>query len=508
MVTRKSPTSPIPGAAQRVRKLTTLTFFLLWGCTSVLWSQEPTLYEPAEMQADLQRFSKALSIAYPGIDGAKAAELEGRVRQLMAEATVPLPAVEFHLLVMRLIAGLHDGHARAFLEGPTRTYVSSQGLLPFHVRIRDDRIFVLRDLSNTDLAVGSEILTINGMTANVILRRLEDHVGIDGASRSGLYHRLGSHYGSFYRIYPLVFGFRPGYDVAIADPASGSIREVTVTPISHGDFQRIDQERYGAALHLQSLEEELALPPLKLEIDTAAGYALLRIRRFFKNGYEEPADTYPLMYADAFRAIDEAGMTGLIIDLRGNGGGIGANAAHLVTYLSDSTFTPTLEMTFRGNDAYYLAVTDEALELDDYFGLAPSADRYVITRSDVITELQSFTPAEEHRFRGRLIVLVDGGSVSAAGMAAGLLQEYTEATLVGQETGGYAGMSNGLRQLTVRGEHTDSAINFPLTHSEFAVNRHRRSRGVVPDVPVHYSLEDIISGRDAALEKAVELLRR
>lgn len=63
-----------------------------------------------------------------------------------------------------------------------------------------------------------------------------------------------------------------------------------------------------------------------------------------------------------------------------------------------------------------------------------------------------------------------GGTVSAAGMAAGLLQQYTDAIFVGQEAGGYAGMSNGLRQLAVRGLYTDSGINLPLSHSEFAVS--------------------------------------
>lgn len=481
---------------------------MLWGAASILSAQELAIYQPAEMRADLQRFNDALTMAHPGIDSVMARDFDEVFRSVMAEAAAPLSAVEFHLLVMRLTAALHDGHSRAFLDGPTRTYVNRQGLLPLHVEIRDDRIFVLRDLSSAGLAAGAEILTINGTASHALLRRLEAYLGIDGGSRSGLYYRLGSQYLSFYRVFPLVFGFRSGYDIAIADPESGEIREVAVTPIAGGDFQRIDQERYGAALHLQSLEEELAIPPLALDLNSAAGYAVLRIRRFFKEGFEEPANTYPALYAGVFRAIEKSGITGLIIDLRGNGGGIGANAAHLVTYLSDSTFTPTLEMNFRGKDAYYASITEEDLGLDDYFGLTESADRYVVTRSDIITELQSFTPVTEGRYRGKLIVLIDGGTVSAAGMAAGLLQQYTDAVIVGQETGGYAGMSNGVRQLTVRGEHTDSGINFPLAHSEFAVNRHRRSRGVVPDHPVQDTLEDIISGRDAVLAEAVDLLGR
>jgi hypothetical protein len=475
---------------------------------AVLSAQESPVYQPREMRADLQRFGEALTMAHPGIDSVTAERLDETFADLLAEASTPLSSVEFHLLVMRLTAALHDGHTRAFLGDPTRSYVNSRGLLPFHVTIRDQRIFILRDLSGADLGDGSEILTIDGTPANSILRRVEEYLGVDGASASGLAYRLGGNYTSFYRVFPLVFGLRRTYDLAIDDARSGAIREITVGTIGPGDFQRTDQERYGEVLHLQSLEDELARPPVTLDVDSASRYAVLRIRRFFKDGFDEPSSTYPDLFREAFRQFDEAGVLGLIVDLRGNGGGIGANAAHLVTFLSDSTFTPTLEMSFRGNDGYYASITSDDLALDEYFGLAPAGDRYVITRTDSITELESFSPAAEYRFRGRLVVLIDGGTVSAAGMAAGLLQQYTDAIFVGQETGGYAGMSNGLRQLAIRGEHTDTGINFPLAHSEFAVNPHRRRRGVVPDHPVSSSVEELVAGRDAALELAVGLVIR
>jgi len=64
-------------------------------------------------------------------------------------------------------------------------------------------------------------------------------------------------------------------------------------------------------------------------------------------------------------------------------------------------------------------------------------------------------------------------------------------------------MSNGIRQLTVAGEHTLISINFPLAHSEFAVNEHRRARGALPDYPVTSTIQDLLEGRDAPLARAV-----
>jgi C-terminal processing protease CtpA/Prc len=104
--------------------------------------------------------------------------------------------------------------------------------------------------------------------------------------------------------------------------------------------------------------------------------------------------------------------------------------------------------------------------------------------------------------------LIDGGTVSAAGMAAGLLREHTSGLFVGEETGGFAGASNGIRQLSIVGAHTQTGINLPMAHSEFGVDEHLRGRGVVPDYTVSNSIHDLLVRRDAVVEFAAGLLAR
>lgn len=117
----------------------------------------------------------------------------------------------------------------------------------------------------------------------------------------------------------------------------------------------------------------MAVPAMELRICKDSGYAVLKIRRFFKDDFDEPAEAYPQLLRDAFRDVAAAGVRSLIVDLRGNGGGLGINAGHLVQYLSDSTFSPTRSITFRGKDEYYRAFTADSLGLDEYFGLRPPA---------------------------------------------------------------------------------------------------------------------------------------
>jgi C-terminal processing protease CtpA/Prc len=130
------------------------------------------------------------------------------------------------------------------------------------------------------------------------------------------------------------------------------------------------------------------------------------------------------------------------------------------------------------------------------------------TRHDALRDLKKFDPIEEHQFKGKLIVLINGGAVSAAGTAAGLFKEYTNAILVGSETSGYAGISNGVQKISILGGHTEAAITIPLLHSILAISPVIQKRGAIPDYEVSNSVEDMLENRDAALEFVFKNLLR
>src|SRR5215218_5698335 len=106
-----------------------------------------TTYAPAVMASDLERFHSALRDAHGGLaDSASRAALDRTYASLVEEVRQPRQPVEFYRMVLRLTASVHDGHTRAFANGALREEMGRQGLLPFHVTIQHDRIFVLRNL--------------------------------------------------------------------------------------------------------------------------------------------------------------------------------------------------------------------------------------------------------------------------------------------------------------------------------------------------------------------------
>lgn len=101
----------------------------------------------------------------------------------------------------------------------------------------------------------------------------------------------------------------------------------------------------------------------------------------------------------------------------------------------------------------------------------------------------------------QLIVLVDGGSASAAEILAGALQEHGVATLVGEQTFG----KGSVQELLSITDTTSLKVTVAkwLTPNGTSISL----KGLTPDVKVPFTLKDLESKKDPQMDKAVELLK-
>jgi carboxyl-terminal processing protease len=104
-------------------------------------------------------------------------------------------------------------------------------------------------------------------------------------------------------------------------------------------------------------------------------------------------------------------------------------------------------------------------------------------------------------YRGRVVVLVDGGTGSAAEIFAAVLQDHGRATIVGRRTAG-AVLASRFHALPGGGE-------LQLSREDYVAPKGRRieGMGVEPDVTVPRLLADVRAGREADLEAALRVLR-
>ncbi|MEJ7812062.1 MAG: S41 family peptidase [Gemmatimonadaceae bacterium] len=186
----------------------------------------------------------------------------------------------------------------------------------------------------------------------------------------------------------------------------------------------------------------------------APGVAYIRVRQFF---------------ADAVSGVRAAleqyhDVPALVLDLRGNPGGIGAMSRDIASLLSATAGT-----------------------------LGTSRGRYA-------SEEYRFSGSGSRAYAGRLVILVDPGSASTSEVLAAGLQESGRATVIGDTTSAAALPS---QQLPLP---TGGTLQYPVADFRTPRGRRLEGLGVVPDHVVLPSRATLLAGRDAALDRALTLL--
>jgi len=236
---------------------------------------------------------------------------------------------------------------------------------------------------------------------------------------------------------------------------------------------------------LETRSEFVLLSNQSNQLVEVAGTPVLRVsdfqrsdRRFFKAVFEK---------------IDQLNASKLVIDLRQNTGGDRRSAVELTRYLVDSEFAyailqPRLN-TYRylnGRGKFYFLLSRLKYNVGGF---------YRSRKSDLGREFRyTYRPAGKHRFSGRLLVVTDGLTASAATMVTSWLKQHADAIFVGSQAGGGYNGNNGGTFPLVTLPHSQVQIRFP--GYRVVLDRESTYRaGVVPDVSVSATaeMEDILS---------------
>jgi carboxyl-terminal processing protease len=197
-------------------------------------------------------------------------------------------------------------------------------------------------------------------------------------------------------------------------------------------------------------------------------YALFEARRLAGGvGYVRFTTFIPALdkkIREAVASMSDA--PGIVVDLRGNGGGDDSVAINLASQLFDKPTQLMITRTRKGDDAYYRA--------------RPAKNPYL----------------------GTIVLLVDGASGSASEQLAAGLQESGRAFVIGTKTEG-DDMDADLEELPT-GAYLIYAYGLPRTPKGVVVE----GRGVIPDLEVNLTRAGLLRGEDAQLDAALDYIRR
>jgi hypothetical protein len=237
---------------------------------------------------------------------------------------------------------------------------------------------------------------------------------------------------------------------------------------------------------------------------TDSSVAVMKIRGFSTGNHKD-------FYKQSFELLHKKQTKILLIDLRNNLGGSLNDINNLASYFTDKPYQ-LIEPAFLAKRS--------ALWQANYFKGAPIlALPFIVSAFPIIKAIEYIRPKKNDQgnytytlkaskmhqpnrmnFKGKVYVLINGGSFSASCLISAHLKTLKNVTFVGEETGGGANQTTAGRM--PRFEMPHSKINFSVSLMDIRSKNKTElvGRGIMPDVAINYTINDVLNNTDSQME--------
>ena len=239
-------------------------------------------------------------------------------------------------------------------------------------------------------------------------------------------------------------------DIKVSGLSLAEVSSLVKGPIN--TFVVIDILRDGEVIRKKIIRKEISIKTVKSIVDKNIGY--IQITSFIST-------STPNEFLEALENTNET--DGLILDLRGNTGGLLPNAV----FISNLFINKGKIVSIVGRNGF----------------------RYDVMAQDNNVNINK-----------PVILLVDGASASASEIFSGAMKDYSRAKIIGTKTYG-----KGMVQKIIPMPN-ETGINLTVAKYLTPKGKDINKVGISPDITMQITKDDIISKKDPQLDKAKEVL--
>jgi len=470
--------------------------------TALTQAAEPErLYTAKELRADFDQLYRQLRAAHFDLYAyVSQRELDASFEAARGALDRAMTAEQARVKFQLFTAQVHMGHTRAGSAMPQwRQYRQDGGrAFPLSIRIADGRCYVAENLSDSAaIALGDEILALNGERIGRWLERTERHVS---AETPYMAHSLMEYDFPIYLW--LELGAPESFDIEIRS-ADGKRHQLRLPARTREEMEKARASQPPALNLEQPLRDAKMLDARVAYLRPGPFYnaeATTEVEQWDNSGFRAFIDK-------AFEEFTRVHADRLIIDLRGNPGGDNLFSDVMVAWIAARPFRFASQFKIKVSEESIAA--NSARIAEDAAAAGPISQKFAALYAkarvgDIVDfDIPLTPPHAEGVFRGKVFALIDRQTYSNAVAVAATIQDYKFGVILGEETSDLA-TTYGAMELFKLG-NTGISVGYPKARI-VRPNGSMRARGVVPDVRIRIP---IVQGpSDEVLRQAVEIARR
>jgi hypothetical protein len=486
---------PLGKGMVRVGLFGVLVFVLCGSVRAQLVRRDVLLY-PEKLHQDVDLLREVLLTCHPDpFRFTDSLSIVARFEALKDSIRVPMSVEAFQESLVPVLRTIGDRNCQPQLPEHIRTELyRHRAVLPLRVRVLSTGMYVEEELKGfRSLPPGSRILSINGISADSIVQRLEGLYLADGAIRTYRTRMIEQDLPwALYR----VFGPKSGHTVRYVAP-DGTTGDKVLFAITGEEMER-SRKPSGAPLL-----------PWRASWEAESATMWLTLRTLHPDSLETAGQRPDKFLRSLLNEAHQNKAKALVIDVRGAGGSDLQVAEQVFAHVAKEPFKCTRQVQLRTPlPAPFAAyVEHEGFESDAHAAGVRSGTQGARSLTDKDKRVRAGRPVPK-AFSGKVYIVGDGMTTDAAAALVALVKRTGRGRFVGEGTGTVSIGPTGGAPLVFTAPNSGIRVNVPLFRYVLEGTPDGPfDQGEQPRHTIEQRPTAIAKGRDTVRESLLELLR-